>query len=76
VGWIGYANNGEHTNASQYYITLRELPFLDQKYVLFGRIAEGGKILELLNDIELVGEKPKENIEIVDSGEGWPMEFE
>jgi len=44
--------------------------------VLFGRIAEGGKILEILNECELIGEKPKNSIEVVDSGEGWPQPFE
>jgi len=30
----------------------------------------------VLNELDMVGEKPKENIEIVDSGEGWPTTFE
>lgn len=43
-GVLGMANKGQpHTAASQFYITLQPLPFLDGKRVAFGRVltAEG-----------------------------------
>lgn len=35
-GILGMANNGRHTNGSQYYITLQPAPWMDKKYVAFG----------------------------------------
>lgn len=36
---VGMANNGEiHTGATQFYITLNALPWLDGKKVVFGKV--------------------------------------
>ncbi len=40
VGLIGLANNGEpHTAASQFYITLQPVPWLNGKRVVFGKVS-------------------------------------
>ncbi|CAD8155964.1 unnamed protein product [Paramecium pentaurelia] len=49
-GIIGFANDGfQHTNHSQFYITLAPMPFFDYKRVAFGKIIRGMKqILKVL----------------------------
>jgi len=42
------ANQGRNTNGSQFYITLKEIPYFDKKYVAFGRIIEGSETLAKL----------------------------
>lgn len=39
IGWVGMANTGHpHTAATQFYITLCPLPWLDGKRVVFGKV--------------------------------------
>lgn len=35
-GIVGMANNGRHTNGSQFYITLQPAPWMDKKFVALG----------------------------------------
>ena len=46
------ANSGPNTNTSQFFITLRKLPNLDNKHVVFGKIVDG---LNTLKQIEKMG---------------------
>jgi cyclophilin family peptidyl-prolyl cis-trans isomerase len=43
------ANSGKNSNTSQFFITLRALPQLDGKHVVFGRVVEG---LDVVQQIE------------------------
>ena len=42
------ANTGPKKNDSQFYITLKDTPYLDEKYVVFGRVVEGFDTIEKL----------------------------
>lgn len=60
-GLLAMANAGErHTNASQFFFTLDKAPQLDGSHTIFGRVA-GDTVFNLLklDDIELVGERPR-----------------
>ncbi|OHD15521.1 MAG: hypothetical protein A2087_14655 [Spirochaetes bacterium GWD1_61_31] len=47
AGVMGYAQgNSNDTNSSQFYITMAPLPFLDDKYTIFGRVVVGLDLLE------------------------------
>ena len=49
-GTVSMANIGPNTNASQFFITLKEdLDFLDDKYTIFGQVEEGFDVLDKLN---------------------------
>ena len=51
-GVVSMVNKGKpHTNASQFFIQLgdRELDFLNDKHTIFGHVAEGLHVIELLN---------------------------
>ena len=40
-GILGMANNGPHTNKSQFYITAATNTWMDSRFVAFGRVIEG-----------------------------------
>ena len=53
VGVVAMANSGENTNRSQFFITLRgdDISHFDGKYTVFGEVAEGLDVLEILNNL-------------------------
>lgn len=68
-GILAMASSQPHANGSQFYITLRELPFLDNKHVAFGRVVCGRKVLSKINSIETVNQRPKAEVIIQECGE-------
>lgn len=68
-GIVGMANQGPHTNASQFYITLKEMPTWDQKYVAFGRVVEGMRALKILEKAATQNDRPMTEIIIDDCGQ-------
>ncbi|OAF65818.1 Cyclophilin-like protein PPIL6 [Intoshia linei] len=67
-GVVGMANSGRNTNASQFYITLNNCGFLDKSYVCFGRLLEGWKTLEIMENQPLENGIPKNDIKFIRSG--------
>ena len=58
-GIVGLASQGNvYTNASQFYITLEELPWLDGKRVAFGRVIEGMRVLRTMAKLETENQRP------------------
>jgi len=68
-GFLSSANSGKNTNGSQFFITFKKTEWLDNAHVVFGCIKSGLEVLKEIEDVELEGEKPKDAIKIVDSGE-------
>jgi len=67
-GIVGMANKGRHSNASQFYITLQETPWMDYQYVAFGQVIEGLSLLDRLEVVETFNERPVTNCTIVECG--------
>jgi hypothetical protein len=73
-GLLSMANNGPNRNNSQFFITLRSLPHLNGKHVVFGKVISG---METVNDIsnhtvtDRVTKRPLPDyaVKIVDCGE-------
>jgi cyclophilin family peptidyl-prolyl cis-trans isomerase len=57
-GILAMANSGPHSNGSQFYITMRALPWLDQKRVCFGRVISGMRVVKLIGKTPLRNERP------------------
>eukprot|EP01064_Diplonema_japonicum_P009110 TRINITY_DN16574_c3_g1_i1.p1 TRINITY_DN16574_c3_g1~~TRINITY_DN16574_c3_g1_i1.p1 ORF type:complete len:329 (+),score=45.54 TRINITY_DN16574_c3_g1_i1:44-988(+) len=56
-GILGMANDGPHTNGSQFYVTLGRNKWMDRKYVAFGRVIVG---LAHIKAIHQVPTKPNQ----------------
>lgn len=67
-GIIGMANDGPHTNGSQFYITFSPAPWMDAQYVAFGCLIEGMSVLDDIENIETYNERPKRPLNIQDCG--------
>lgn len=63
------ANSGRNTNSSQFFITLKACPDLDDKHVAFGQLIDG---IEVLRQIAKVStdkkDKPRVPVIIVGCG--------
>jgi len=69
AGIVGMANQGPHTNASQFYITMKALPTWDHKFVAFGRVIEGMRVLKIIEKAATTNDRPNDPIMISDCGQ-------
>jgi len=69
-GTVSMANSGPNTNRSQFFITTGPAEKLDGKHVVFGTIMEGIELLEVMENVPLLGEsgKPLKKVTIADCG--------
>nr|CAH7759304.1 unnamed protein product [Callosobruchus chinensis] len=69
-GVLCMCNKKRHkNNTTQFYITLAAAPWMDYRYVAFGRLIQGEEILAAIESVPTNYESPKVPIDIVTAGE-------
>ena len=66
-GCLAMANSGPNTNGSQFFINLKDTPWLIGKHTVFGKVIQGFEIVEKIGETEVSkpGDKPVEEVKIV-----------
>lgn len=67
-GIVGYANEGPHSNRSQFFITLGPCPWMNHKFVGVGRVLQGYEVLKRLNEIPTSNQVPTRLVKITECG--------
>ena len=64
-GVVGMASRGPNTNGSQFYITYKKLPHLDNVFSVIGRVIHGFEILDVMERQPVKGKKFRPVNEII-----------
>lgn len=67
-GVLAMANTGAHSNSSQFFVTLRALPNLNNRNVAFGRVIRGMSVIRSLDSLETANDRPLTKVVVDKSG--------
>jgi len=51
-GRLAMANSGPNTNGSQFFITVAETPWLNNRHTIFGQVTEGQAVVEAISKVK------------------------
>mmetsp|Transcript_20175 Transcript_20175/g.44031 ORF Transcript_20175/g.44031 Transcript_20175/m.44031 type:complete len:377 (+) Transcript_20175:59-1189(+) len=66
---LSMANKGEHTNGSQFFLTVAKTPHLDAKHVVFGRVVKGQDAVRQIEQAGSPSGNPRRPVMIVNCGQ-------
>jgi len=61
-GILAMANSGPETNGSQFFITLKETPWLNGNHTIFGEIVEGQDVVDAIGVVETKNDRPVKDV--------------
>ena len=65
-GSLAMANAGPNTNGSQFFINLKDTPWLTGKHTVFGEVVKGMNVVDAIGEVPVgAGAKPKEPVRII-----------
>ena len=68
-GDLSMANAGANTNGSQFFITFIKCGWLDKKHVVFGKLLDGGDVLNMIEKNGSSSGKTQREVAIADCGQ-------
>ena len=64
-GLLSMANSGPNTNGSQFFVTLKETPWLDGMHTVFGKVVQGQDVVDAIGEVETEpGDRPVDEVVI------------
>lgn len=65
-GVLAMANAGPKTNGSQFFITLAETPWLNDRHTIFGEVVDGMEVVEAIGAVETLPAGPQKDKPVKD----------
>jgi len=63
VGLLAMANAGPNSNGSQFFITVAETPWLNNKHTIFGEIVDGMDVADAISKVATApGDRPDDDV--------------